>query len=106
MVAPTYRTGVTGAEMLKGTCEIYPQICAAVNDEDLGLRSSVGTVQNSVDEGNSIDDGTLGIFELDGERDWIKMVAPTYRVGVTDAEMLKVTCVYYPQICVAKSDGL
>ncbi len=106
MVAPTYRAGVADAEMLNVTCGYYPQICATMNDEDLGLRSSVGTQQNSVDEENSIDDGALGFFELDGERDWIKMVAPTYRAVAADAEVLKVTCGFYPQICAARGDRL
>ena len=97
MVAPTYRAPVADAEMLKVTCGIYPQICAALN-KDVSPRISVGAVQNSIDE------GALGFLELDGERDWIKMVAPTYRAPVADAQMRQEICGYYPWSCTGMSE--
>ncbi len=96
---PTYRAGVADAELLKVTCGYYPQICAA-RSEDWSFRPSVGAVQNS------IDDGMIGFGELHDDRSFADMLNPTYRAGVAGAELLKVTCGRYPQICAALNEDL
>ena len=99
LLEPTYRAPVLGAEMVTETCGYYPW-ASVCTEEDMSSRFSVGVVQNSVD------DGVIGLLQLDGERDWIKMVAPNYPSGRMGAEMLEETCGYYPWACAARSEGL
>ena len=67
---------------------------ALIDQVDL-LAEDVGSVQNP------IDDRVIGF-----SGSFADILNPTYRAGVADAELLKVTCGYYPQICAAVNDGL
>ena len=67
----------------------------ALVDQVDPLVEDIGAVQNS------IDDRVIGF-----SGSFTDILDPTYRAGVADAELLKVTCGYYPQICAARSGGL